>query len=131
MNRIPKAVYTSEFREQAVKLALSECVGISEAARRLSVPLKTLANWVRSAKAGKLQEIGKEQKPQTELEAELSRVQRELAEVKMERETPAILDLHSAQAPVPASGPGSPVQYASACARTPRVAPAQCRPAGW
>ncbi len=30
MNRIPKAVYTSEFREQAVKLALSEGVGISE-----------------------------------------------------------------------------------------------------
>jgi hypothetical protein len=26
-----------------------------------------LANWVRSPKAGKLQEVGKEQKPQTEL----------------------------------------------------------------
>lgn len=78
MNRIPKAVYTSEFREQAVKLALSEGVGISEAARRLSVPLKTLANWVRSDKAGELREVGKEQKPQTELEAELARVQREL-----------------------------------------------------
>jgi transposase len=86
MNRIRKAVYTSEFRERAVKLALSEGVGISEAARRLSVPLKTLANWVRSARAGKLQEVGKEQKPQTELEAELARVQRELAEVKMERD---------------------------------------------
>jgi transposase len=35
---------------------------------------------------GKLQEVGKEQKPQTELEAELARVQRELAQVKMERD---------------------------------------------
>ncbi|AOK02151.1 transposase [Burkholderia vietnamiensis] len=86
MNRIPKAVYTREFREEAVKLALTEGVGVSEAARRLSVPLKTLANWVRSAKAGKLQKVGWDQKPLTELEAELARVQRELAEVKMERD---------------------------------------------
>lgn len=86
MNRTPKAVYTSEFREQAVKLALCEGVGIWEAARRLSVPLKTLANWVRSARVGKLQEVGKEQKPQTALEAERARVQRELAEVKVERD---------------------------------------------
>jgi transposase len=33
-----------------------------------------------------LQEVGKEQKPQPELETELARVQRELAEVKMERD---------------------------------------------
>lgn len=98
MNRIPKAVYTSEFREQAVKLALTEGVGVSEAARRLSVPLKTLANWVRSDKAGKLQKVGKEQKPQTELEAELARVQRELAEVKMGRD---LLKNISRGAPLP------------------------------
>jgi transposase len=86
MNRKPKAVYTREFCEEAVKLALTEGVGVSEAARRLSVPLKTLANWVRSAKASKLQKVGRDQKPLTEPEAELARVQRELAEVKMERD---------------------------------------------
>ncbi|RZF26050.1 transposase [Paraburkholderia sp. UYCP14C] len=32
MNRIPKAVYTKEFREEAVKLAMTEGVGVSEAA---------------------------------------------------------------------------------------------------
>lgn len=73
--RIPSAVYASEFRERAVKLALTESVGVSEGARRLSAPLTTLANWVRSAKAGKLHEIGKEQKPLTEMKAELARVQ--------------------------------------------------------
>jgi transposase-like protein len=81
MNRVPRARYTKEFREEAVKLA--EAVGASEASRRLSIPLKSLANWQR---AGKLEEVGRQQKPQTELEAELQRTKRELAEVKMERD---------------------------------------------
>ncbi len=41
MNRIPKAVYTKEFREEAVKLAMTNGVGVSEAARRLSISMKT------------------------------------------------------------------------------------------
>ncbi|TCG04244.1 hypothetical protein BZM27_42235 [Paraburkholderia steynii] len=54
MNRIPKAVYTKEFREEAVKLAMTEGVGVSEAARRLSISrrrwqtgcvLRRLASW--------------------------------------------------------------------------------------
>lgn len=86
MNRIPKAVYTKEFREEAVKLAMTEGVSVSEAARRLSISMKTLANWVRAAKVGKLENVGQAQKPLTEIEAELGRVKRELAEVKMERD---------------------------------------------
>ena len=86
MNRIPKAVYTKEFREEAVKLAQTEGVGVSQAARRLSIPMKSLANWVRAAKAGKLKTVGQGQKPLTDLEMELNRVKRELAEVKMERD---------------------------------------------
>jgi transposase len=86
MNRIPKAVYTKEFREEAVKLAMTEGVGVSEAARRLSISMKTLANWVRAGKAGKLAHVGQHQRPLTEIEAELARVKRELAEVKMERD---------------------------------------------
>jgi transposase len=50
MNQIPKARYTKEFREEAVKLAMA--VGASEASRRLSIPLKSLANWQRASKAG-------------------------------------------------------------------------------
>ena len=70
--------------EEAVEQA--EAVGASETSRRLSVPLKSLANWLRASKAGKLEEVGRQQKPKTELEAELHRVKRELAEVKMERD---------------------------------------------
>ena len=66
-------------------------VGASEASRRLSIPLKSLANWQRAAKAGKLEELGRQQKPQTELEAELQRTKRELAEVKMERDLLTLL----------------------------------------
>ncbi len=86
MNRIPKAVYTKEFREEAVKLAMTDGVSVSEAARRLSISMKTLANWVRAAKDRKLEKVGQTQKPQTEIESELGRVMRELAEVKMERD---------------------------------------------
>ena len=53
---------------------------------RLSLPPSTLNTWVEHYKAGKLGEIGKTQKPLTEVELELSRVKRELAEVKMERD---------------------------------------------
>jgi transposase len=90
MNRIPQAVYTKEFREEAVKLAMTDGVSVSEAARRLSISMKTLANWVRAAKDGKLENVGKTQKPLTEIEAELGRLKRELAE------TPGVVDaLHS------------------------------------
>lgn len=58
----------------------------SEASRRLPIPIKSLANWLRASKADELEEVGWQQKPQTELEAELHRVKRELAEVKMERD---------------------------------------------
>jgi hypothetical protein len=44
MNRIPKAGYTKEFRDEAVKLAMTDGVGVSEAARRLSISMKTVAN---------------------------------------------------------------------------------------
>jgi transposase len=55
--RIPKAVYAKEFREEAVKLAMIMGIGISEPTRRLSISMKTLANWVRAAKAGKLESV--------------------------------------------------------------------------
>ncbi|CAJ0783326.1 IS3 family transposase ISBvi4 [Ralstonia chuxiongensis] len=84
MKRLPRANYTKEFRESAVKLAHE--VGSSEAARRLSISIKTLANWLRAQKAGGLSKVGSMQRPLTEMESELSRVKRELAEVRMERD---------------------------------------------
>ena len=86
MKGIPQGRYTKEFREEAVKLVIEEKLSWSEAAKRLSLPTSTLANWVKASKTGKLAEIGKSYRPLTEVEMELARTRKELAEVKMERD---------------------------------------------
>ncbi len=86
MERLPKGKYTKDFREEAVKLVTEKGLSIPEAGRRLSLPPSTITNWVKAYKAGKLGNIGKSQRPLTEMEMELARVKRELAEVKMERD---------------------------------------------
>ena len=43
---MPNAVYTKEFWDQAVKMVLTDGLTASEAARRLSIWMKTLANWI-------------------------------------------------------------------------------------
>ena len=86
MERIPNGRYTKEFREEAVKLVTEGGLAVDAAARRLSLPKSTLANWVRAMKAGRLAGIGRQQKPLSEAELELARLRRELARVKMERD---------------------------------------------
>jgi len=65
---------------------MEEGLSWGEAARRLSLPTSTLANWVKAAKAGKLGEVGKNYRPLTEVEMELAHTKKELAIVKMERD---------------------------------------------
>jgi transposase len=86
MKRLPQGRYTAEFREQAVKLATEEGLKVTEAARRLSMPKATLNAWVLASREGKLAEVGKNYKPLNEVELELARVKKELAEVKVERD---------------------------------------------
>lgn len=86
MKKIPYGRYTPELREEAVKLVTEGGMSVGEASRRLSLPKSTLENWVRASKAGKLGEIGKDQRPLTEVELELARVKRELVITKMERD---------------------------------------------
>jgi transposase len=88
MEKIPKQVYTAEFRQQAVGLIRSEGLSIAAASRRLSISPKTLANWVRWDKEGTLPEasVSTPRRSATEEEAELSRLRRENAELRMERD---------------------------------------------
>ena len=86
MERIPNGKYTKEFRVESVKLVTEGGLSIPEAGRRLSLPSSTLNTWVKAYKTGKLGDVGKNQKPLSELELELARTKRELAEVKMERD---------------------------------------------
>jgi len=86
MERIPRAIYTKELREEAVKLVRESGFSIPEVGRRLSVATSTIRYWVKADEEGKLKEVGKQQRPLTEIEMELARVKRELAEVRMERD---------------------------------------------
>lgn|SRR5690606_31449838 len=88
--RLPKRQYTEEFKAEAVRLAAT--VGGHEAARRLGVPVATVGNWSRRgvalAGAGGAPVPGEApaRRPVSELEAENSRLRRELAEAKLDVE---------------------------------------------
>ena len=86
MKGIPQGRYTREFREEAVKLVTGEKLSLPEAARRLSLAPSTLGYWVKADKAGKLGDVGKTYLPLSDIEMELARTKKELAEVKMERD---------------------------------------------
>jgi transposase len=51
MAKLPRQSFTAEFREQAVQLVSEEKLTLPEAARRLGMSAKTLANWVHRARA--------------------------------------------------------------------------------
>jgi transposase len=50
MQRVPRRRFTDEFKSQAV--ALAESIGPAKAARQLDMSVKSLANWVTTARAG-------------------------------------------------------------------------------
>ncbi len=81
---IPRQHYTEEFKQEAVKLVRESGLSIAEAGRRLNVSSMTLKNWVyrsKSPNAGKL--TGR---PVSDIEAENSRLRKELAESRLECE---------------------------------------------
>ena len=86
MKGVSQGRYTREFRQEAVKLVTEEKLSLPEAARRLSLPPSTLGYWVKAQRAGKLGDVGKTYRPLTEVEMDLARTKKELAEVKMERD---------------------------------------------
>ncbi len=85
MARTTTGRYSKEFRNEAVKMVIEGGLTAYEASRQLSLPKSTLENWVRAYKTGKLSDIGGLQRPLTEVEQELDRVKRELAQFKQER----------------------------------------------
>lgn len=85
MERLPKGVYSPEFRAEAVKLVEQTGMSIDRAAKQLSIPKSSLSNWIRAAKKGQLAAVGQGQRIPNEQEIELARLRRELAEVKQER----------------------------------------------
>ena len=83
MFKIPKQEYTAEFKESAVKRVKSG-QGIGAVARDLGLVEQTLRNWVKAAKAGKLNPP--DAKRVTPEQMELSRLRAENARLRMECE---------------------------------------------
>ncbi|CAG0991721.1 hypothetical protein ANRL3_02822 [Anaerolineae bacterium] len=86
MEKLPKAEYRPEFREQAVRTYQESGLSVAEVAKWLSLPESSLNNWVLAAQKGKLASVGKNQRAVSKLKMELSRLKRELAETKMGRD---------------------------------------------
>ena len=80
--------YTDEFKLEAVRLG--ESIGGNEAAKRLGIPDSSLWNWIRLSRAGKLKVVDGVAVPVKrsigEIEAENSRLRRELASTKLDLE---------------------------------------------
>lgn len=84
-----KRVFTAEYKNEAVRLVLQEKLSIPQAARRLEMSDKTLANWVRRARRGdRVSAAGDGGKAASvgELEMEVSKLRAENARLKMEKE---------------------------------------------
>ena len=86
MEKLPKSVFTKEFKEEAVKMVMEGGLNIPEVSRRLSIPKSTLAHWVKISKEDKYLDIGTKQKVVTFEQMELARLKRENVELKMERD---------------------------------------------
>jgi len=89
MEKLPKQVYTSEYRQQAVEMITRDKLSVAEVSRKLSMSPKTLANWVKRARDGELPTArtgAVAHRVVTEAEAEVSRLRRENAELRMERD---------------------------------------------
>ena len=86
MEKVPYSKYTRELRLEAVRLVTEGGESVREVSMRLSLPKSTLENWLRAFKAGRLERIGANQRPLTDVEVELARAKRELAIVRMERD---------------------------------------------
>ncbi len=84
MERIPKQFYTDEFREEAVALVVDGGLTVAETSRRLSISQQTLRNWIKKfRKTGGTSPGGR---LTTDLEAEVSKLRKELAEARLEKE---------------------------------------------
>ena len=84
MERIPRQFYTHEFKQEAVSLVINGGLSVAEVSRRLSISQQTLRNWIKKHKGEGFAASGS--RSVTDLEAENSRLRKELAEARLEKE---------------------------------------------
>jgi transposase len=87
MSGTPKRQFTHEYRAEAVKLVTQQGMQLTAAARKLSLSVQTYAKWVNKARQGKLARVDAHRlQPVNGLQAEVSRLKRELAIACEERD---------------------------------------------
>ena len=86
MEKLPKRQFTAEFKHEAVCLVRESGLSLAEIARNLSIAVSTLHNWVCEAKSGTAIKKGKPRRLVSDEEAQIAKLQREIAELRMERD---------------------------------------------
>lgn len=84
-----KRLYTSEFKEEAVKMALASDESTATTARDLGIKESTLYNWVSRAMKDKTRAVksgARNSKNYQELEKDNRELQRKLKKAEMERD---------------------------------------------
>ena len=82
-----RRIFTSEFKVEAVRLVAERGVSVAQAARDLDVHENVLRKWVRAQGADRHQAFpGQGQGQMKPEQAEISRLKREVARLKMERD---------------------------------------------
>lgn len=88
MQFAPKRVFTHEYRAEAVKLVLAEGLGVTPAARKIALSVKTYSRWIREARACVLAHVDTHRtQPVNDVKAEVSRLRRELTVACEDRDT--------------------------------------------
>ena len=85
MNRIPRRLYTAEFKRQAVTLVTEQGLTWAEASRKLDVATKSLRTWMAQFERGELKASLGASKLTTD-QQRIRELERELAIAKMERD---------------------------------------------
>ena len=86
MKRIPRRIFTAEFKREAIKLVTEQGLTFAEVSRKLDIATKSLRTWMNQLERGKL----KASLGASKLAADQQRIrelERELAIAKMERDT--------------------------------------------
>ena len=77
--------YSKELKQKEVKMVLEQGLTHKEVGRRLSIPAGTIGSWMKAAKAGRILAHPGDQSV-AELSAENSKLRKQLAEARMEKE---------------------------------------------
>jgi len=83
MKRIPRRIFTEEFKLEAIKLVTKQGLSIAEVGRKLDIATKSLRTWMEQQERGKLRaslgasKLTPDQQRIRELERELAIAKRE------------------------------------------------------